>query len=156
MTGGTRLFARLGLIVTWGLFAAWVGWLAWQSIRHDHSPVVSRAQLLTADIAVTADLTANADNRPSTKIKVSKVVWPDGAPNALEGREIEIANLPSCDRFNGAGRYVLILSGQGEGPYRVAELPRSPLIDPRARPSLYSETPEVLAQLREVRKAKGG
>ena len=118
---------RITLIIAWGAFAAWVSWLAWQAFSHGRFPVVSRAQLLAADVAVVADVAVASDGTPLPKVKVQSVVWPNGATSTLSGKEVEIVNLPGSHGFGRAGKYVLILSGQGDGPYQMAMVPRSPL-----------------------------
>ena len=149
--------ARLALIVVWVLFAGWVGWLALQSTQHGRFPIVSRAQLLEADVGVIAEVSAGPDDRPLPKVKVIRAIWPAnlGYQMGSHVTELEIANLPGCQGFHGQGRYVLLLSGKEGGPYRLAGMPRSPLVD-RSRDSkgepvrfVYPETPEVLGQLRE-------
>ncbi len=144
------MVSRISLVVVWTAFAIWVGWMWWLSHSHGRFPVVSRAQLLAADVAVIAEVTARGDGTPVPKVKVAEVVWPADAPKTLVGRELELANLPGSDGFKSPGRYVLILTGKGDGPYRMTELPRSPLVDPRARQRVYPEVPEVIGQLREV------
>ncbi|MFL5329918.1 MAG: hypothetical protein ACJ8C4_13520 [Gemmataceae bacterium] len=153
--------ARVALIVVWVLFAGWVGWLAWQSYGHGRFPIVSRAQILVADIGVIAEVEKGPDGRPLPMVKVISVVWPANAPTDIvpadgaQGRKVEINNLPGAQGFHETGRYVLLLKGKGEGPYQLAGIPRSPLVD-RSRDSkgepvrfVYPETPEVLGQLRE-------
>lgn len=142
--------ARFCLIVAWGAFAAWVSWLAWQSFSHGRFPVVSRAQLLAADVAVVADVGVAPGGTPNPKVKVQQVVWPAGAANTLAGKELEIANLPGSNGFGRAGRYVLLLTGQGDGPFQMAMIPRSPLVNVPAKATVYPDSAAVLAQLREV------
>ena len=76
--------ARFALIVTWMLFAGWVGWLAWQSIQHDRFPIVSRAQLLEADVGVIAEVYTADKGQPSPKVKVVSTIWPAKPPVDLK------------------------------------------------------------------------
>lgn len=69
---------RFRVFLAWGLFIAWVAWLGWQSLNYGRFPVVSHAQFLNADVAVTADMTG-AEKEPQPNIHVQKVIWPRGA-----------------------------------------------------------------------------
>jgi len=148
---------RVRLLIVWGLFAAWVGWLGWQSWRHRQFPVVSRAQLLNADVVVVADLTSDREGRANPEAKLVKVVWSrKDTPDLQPGITMAIVNLPGSVGFRESGTsYLLPLTGTG--PYRVAEMPRSPLIDSgRFKPQIYPDGPEVRGQIREFFSGQSG
>lgn len=141
--------ARTRLIIVWVLFAAWVTWLGWQSLRHARFPVVSRAQLLETRWIIVADLTADNEGRALSACTVVEALRTDGAEPAPDpGSTINVVNLPGRAGFVGAGRYVLPLSNLN--PSKLAGFPRSPLIDPgRFPPQIYRDSPAVRAQILE-------
>lgn len=140
---------RVRLLIVWGLFAAWVGWLGWQSWRHRQFPVVSRAQLLSADLVVVAELASDREGRANSDAKLVTVSWTrKEMPDLKPGVILPIANLPGSVGFRESGFYVLPLTGSG--PFRVADMPRSPLLDAgRFKPQIYPDGPEVRAQVRD-------
>lgn len=137
------MFARLRLILAWGLFVAWVGWLGWQSLRFSRFPVVSRAQLLNANVVIVAEIDADSEGRAKPAINVLETLWPHDA--AALPAQLNIDNLPGCAGFSGPGRYILPLSGAG--PFHLAGLPRSPLLNQRRPLQVYPDTAEVRGQI---------
>src|SRR3954447_4331216 len=103
------MFARLVLILIWGLFIAWIGYLGLLAYRHDNFPVVSRAQLLAADVAVVAEVDSTPDNKPQTEVSVAETIWPAKPQQDLAGKKLNIENIGAADKFHGKGRYVLLL-----------------------------------------------
>lgn len=149
--------ARIRLLVAFALFAGWLGWLAVAvyEARHDPArvPVVSRAQLLAANVIVVADVGVDAeDGLPSPTATVSSVVRGPVSPNT----SINVLNLKSAlpsgaDRFPGAGKYLLPLVADGKS-YRIAGLPRSPGYEPAqaARPRIYVWNDRIETQVNRL------
>lgn len=140
--------ARTRMVLAWAAFAAWVGWLGFLSMRYGRFPVVSRAQLLNADIAVIADVTFSADGVPSVA-RLGDVIWPAGAKFPA-GATPRITNLAKVADWRGPKNYVLVLKAAGDGKYEIASLPRSPALDHADRLFVYPATPEVLTQFRDA------
>lgn len=140
---------RWRLIVVWGLFAAWVGWLGWQALRDREFPVVSRAQLLNADAVVAIEVATDREGRALTSGKLVEIAWTNhGTQNLILEKDISLPNLPGCVGFKEPGIYLVPL--QGKGPYKVAEMSRSPLVDSgRFKPQIYAARPEVRRQIQQ-------
>jgi hypothetical protein len=149
-------FAKARLLVAVLALFAWLGYIAYQALAVGRFPVVSHAQLLVSTLDVIADVRAGDDGRPAPKVRVESVHWP-ADQKALEGREIEVANLadaalPDGSPFPGPGRYILPLVRDEGGPYRVAGLPRSPGFDHPGVYFVYPVTPLTLQQLDTIPK----
>ena len=147
-------FARIRLAVAALAFAGWLTWLALAVWQKDAPDKVSRAQLTAADALLVAEVTAGEDGLPQAKVKVVQRLAGTG-PKV--GDDITVANLPSAvvpgKGFQGAGQYLLPLTGGDLGLYRVAGLPRSPGYEetnPKL-PSIYPWTADVQAQLKSLK-----
>lgn len=158
--------AVLRLVLASVLFAGWIGYLAYL-VRTASKPVVlSRPQLLVADLAVIARI----DDPESKKAVVEEVPWVrDGAAPKV-GATIIVHNLDQCHRlpqededpasvpsdWTGPGRYILPLHRlKEEGGYVVERVPPSPgyppsrvLSDGAAR--IYPVTPQTRDQLERL------
>jgi hypothetical protein len=171
-----RLTARRWrLALTAALFVGWLGYLLYLVLtlpRLDGGPVpiVSRPQLLAADVDVVAHVEGT-----DGPVVVKRVLWQGPRwrwwrPPLREGQTIEVSNLKECRPrsreegheapadFRGPGEYLLPLRLLPQGGYAVAEIPASPGYPPGGRhkagpPRIYPATPEVLAQ---ERRARGG
>ena len=144
-------FAKARLLVTFGLLAGWIGYIAYQALAFGRFPVVSHAQLLVSTLDVVADVAADADGRPEPKVHVVEVHWPAGQQQ-IARQDITVTNLPGAAGFQGAGRYILpLVPGEG-GEYQVAGLPRSPGFDGRSAHFIYPDTPLTRRQLDAVPK----
>lgn len=117
--------AKVRLVVAVLALFAWVGYVAYQALAFGRFPVVSHAQLLVSTLDVIADVTADAEGRPESKVHVVEVHWPAGKKD-VEGQDLTVANMMDVTGFQGPGRYILPLVPGEHGTYRVANLPRSP------------------------------
>jgi hypothetical protein len=139
---------RLGLAAA--LFVAWIGWLAYLAAKTSHPIVLSRPQFLVSNFDVSAEVTGGA--RPDTKVTIKKAHWPQNEPaQKMVGQTIEVSNLTECEGWKGPGLYILALTTDWEKSFRVTPTPRSPGYE-AGKPFIYPETPETLAQLREIHK----
>jgi hypothetical protein len=139
------------MVLAWVAFAAWVGWLGVTSLRYGRFPVVSRAQLLNADLVVVAAVKMEGA-AASPVVAVKEVIWPAGATADFGPAGLRLDELPDAalgaNRITQAGDYVLVLKSSGPGRYRIAPVGRSPLVDPaHHRPAVYPATAEVVAQV---------
>ena len=136
------------LVAAAGLFAAWLGYLAFLALTASHPVVLSRPQFLVADLWVIADV-----DGPEGAVTVRKVEYaapPVMAVAPKEGAAIEVKNLAECKKdWAGKGGYVLPLVVDGSG-YRVPPIPRSPGFG-SGPPRIYPDTPETRDQLHEMR-----
>ena len=151
--------ATLRLILAAVLFAAWIGWLAYQvfSMKSSLPPgaarpvVLSRPQFLVSSLDVIADVD-EIDTDPA-EVTVREVSWPERKEaQDLVGKKIKVSRLSECrEDWIGPGEYILPLMPFGEKGYQVVALPRSPGF-PSGRPRIYPLTPQTRRQLREIRK----
>ena len=136
------------LTVAAGLFAAWIVYLAYLALTASHPVVLSRPQLLVANLWVIADV--DGTDGPVT---VSEVVWAEkpvmaAAPKA--GTVIEVKNLAESKKdWTGKSRYIIPLLKDGDN-YRVAPIPRSPGFG-SGPPRIYPDTAETRDQLHALR-----
>src|SRR5262249_36738152 len=112
---------RLILVVLLAVaFLSWIGYLAVLAFTSRQTVVVSRAQLLAADLDVVAEIESL-----DKAIVVREVVWPrKPETEALAGRTLTVTNLKAGQAdWAGPGRYILPLvvkkSGEEER-YEVA------------------------------------
>jgi hypothetical protein len=139
------------LAVAAGLFAAWIGYLAFLALTTSHPVVLSRPQFLVADFWVTARV--DDLNGP---VQVGEVMYvreekKDQAP--AEAATIDVRNLSDCKRaWTGPGQYILPLVRRG-GSYAVSAIPRSPGYEPldlRHKGDeyrIYPDTPRTRAEV---------
>jgi hypothetical protein len=94
------------LAVAAGLFAAWIGYLAFLALTASHPTVLSRPQFLVADLWVIAEV-----DGPEGPVTVREVVYaapPVRATAPKEGVPIEVKDLAECKKdWTGRGRYIL-------------------------------------------------
>jgi hypothetical protein len=160
-----RAAQRVRLALATALFLAWIAWLAYLALTTTHPVVLSRPQFLVSTVDVIAEV-REKDDEPDPRVKVVRVVWAKEAGDKdLEGKTIQVANLPRIGRdqgWQGPGRYILPLqkgeSGKADQFY-VAPIPRSPgyprpgknvLADRPGPPQIYRATPEAEEQLEEI------
>ena len=144
----------IALIVTSLLFALWIVWLGTEALRHSKPVVVSRAQLLTAQYDVVADVSAGTENRPDPSVRVQAVLA-GGEGGPAPSQTINVRNLGDTQGFAGNGTYVLPLVKRGTD-YWVADLPYDPGF-PRGRsilPRIYPWTQEVQKQFQAIRQER--
>jgi hypothetical protein len=159
---------RLILVVLLaGLFLGWIGYLAFLAYNNRDAIVLSRQQLLAADL----DVVANVESLDKP-VMVCEVLWPKKPEmERYVGRSVLVANLKVCkvgpkekDDWKESGLYILPLvvkrSGEEE-KFEVAQPgPRIPGYDPAFdqgqkalhAPRIYPATPETVAQLSQVLK----
>jgi hypothetical protein len=141
------------LAVAAGLFAVWIGYLAYLALTASHPIVLSRPQFLMADLWVVADVEG-----PEGPVAVSEVVYaapPVRATAPKVGAVIQVDNLADCKRYwTGRGKYILPLAADDKG-YRVPAVPRSPGYPPSSQHGpeclIYPDTPETHGQLSAMR-----
>jgi hypothetical protein len=145
-----------------GLFAGWIGLLIYLALTTRNPVILSRPQVL----ASTLDIVGQVTDPSTLKVKVLEVLWPEDQKGKLEGKIIDVVNLPECVRqvsdeelrkktesWTEPGPYILPLVADGKGGYLVARAPRSPGFEPtRFKPHIYPKTKEALDQLAEIRK----
>jgi len=141
------------LAVAAGLFAAWIGYLAFLALTTSHPVVLSRPQFFVADLWVVADV--ESPDGPVTVREVVYAVPPARAAAPKEGAVIRVRNLADCKKEGASqGRYILPLVPD-EKDFRVPAVPRSPGYPPAAQRGpeyrIYADTPETRAQLRDMR-----
>jgi hypothetical protein len=144
----TRRRWLLGLAA--GLFAAWIGYLAYLAVTASHPVVLSRPQFLVADLWVIAEV-----DELDKPVKVVEVPYAKSEA-AEKGSTITVGNLAQCkEDWKGAGRYILPLVKEGSA-YQVAAIPRSPGGPGPQVPHLhiYPDKPETRGQLPELPKPK--
>ena len=134
--------SRALLAVSALLFLGWVAYLAVLALTAREPVVLSRPQLLAADLIVTAEV--EALDRPVTVVEVHHAQG--AAPE--KGGKVEVANLPDSKAgWVGPGRYLLPLTAK-EG-HRLTAVPRSPGYG-GGPPRIYPVTASTETQLRQV------
>jgi len=154
-----RTHPRARLLVAALLFAGWLGFLGYLVWRSRDLVVVSRPQLLVADLVVTAEV-ADEAGAPRAGVHVREVHWPrDPKSRALAGQTIDVADLPDIGAggYRGPGDYVLVLGRTGDSKvFQITPLPAVPgfapaqaleLVDPGEQ---RDEVAALLAQLRQI------
>lgn len=132
-----------------GLFAAWIGYLAYLAITTTAHPtyVLSRPQFLVADYWIVAEV-----KDLEQPIKIADVVYVRPAAKDKQpqkGEEVKLSNLSECREYwIGSGNYILPLMRTEKG-YRVAPVPHGP---PALTPRIYPDNEETRAQLNQLPK----
>jgi len=138
-----------------GLFAVWIGYLAYLAIMTTHqrqdwykSPIVlSRPQFLVAQYWVIAEV----KNREQP-VKIVDVVYAAPKNPPAKGEEIKLSNLSQCEEYwAGPGTYIIPLTEpiEKEKKYIVTPVPHGP---PALPPRIYPDTEETRAQLNQLPK----
>ena len=135
------------LVLSAGLYLAWIGWLAFLALTTRHPVVLSRPQLLVSNL----DVSAKVDSLDGPVTICTVFSTPQTGDAAREGAQIEVQNLTSCDKdWHGPGRYLLPLNhAPGSGNFRVVAIPRSPGF-PGDLPRIYPDTPQTRAHLEQI------
>lgn len=151
-------FARLRLIAIACVLAGWLGWLGYLVAVSSHPVVLSEPQFLMSTLDVLADVQADADGRPASRVIVQQVHWPRTRASTAVGTELTVVNLPDATRvtgWKGPGEYILPLVKEGDN-YRVAAIPFSAGYHPTdgiaELPHIYPVSPETLRQLDQMPK----
>lgn len=150
--------ARIRLITIACVLAAWLGWLGYLVAVSSHPVVLSQPQFLMSALDVLADVKADTNGRPASKVLVQVIHRPSAGASALVGTEITVVNLPEATRatgWKGPGQYILPLIQDGAF-YRVAAIPFSAGYHPdngsAELPHIYPVSPETLRQLDQMPK----
>jgi hypothetical protein len=143
--------ARLGLAGV--LFALWIGYLGFLAATTTRPVVLSRPQLLVSSLYVIADLKAGKEG-PEEDVVVRRSGGP-AAKEVKEGERLTILGLAQLGKDEGweePGEYILPLSRQPNGSYRITPTPRSPgyAREGPARQHIYRARPQALGQLRDI------
>ena len=140
-----KKIAIIRLAVAAVLFAGWIGWLVYLAATASRPVVLSRPQVLAADVVVIAEV-----EDPKKPVVVKEVRTPK-AP-LMKDEKLSVAGLDESD-WKGPGLYILPLSGVAGQPgrYAVAPIPPSPGYDKSGPPRVYPATEETLTQLRQIR-----
>jgi hypothetical protein len=145
----------LWLALAAAAFLGWIGYLGFLTLTVRHPVVLSRPQLLNADL----DVVAQVDDLGGS-VKVVAVPWtrPGRQPPAQDTM-IRVKNLESCrPDWSGPGEYLLPLKRAGD-EFEVATAGPSPGYPPspvpllpqkEGPPHIYPATPAVLEQLRRI------
>jgi hypothetical protein len=129
-------------------FGAWITYLIVLAIISRRPVVLSRPQLLVADVVVIA----RVEDREAGKGKVVRIVWAKEKTNLTADQEIAVANLSSSTGWTTAEEYILPLTVEG-GIYMVTRLPRTPgyARSPTDAARIYPLTPQTERQLEELK-----
>jgi hypothetical protein len=147
------------VILTAGLFLAWIGWLAYLAITATRPVVLSRPQFLVSNLDVTA-LIEESKAGSNREVAIEQVYWSHEGIAIPRGQKIVITNLETCNGWQGPGLYILPLHHGPEGDQVVAPgkspgfPPASPEFPSASRPRIYPVTPETLRQLESIEAAK--
>jgi hypothetical protein len=151
---------RLILVVVLAVvFLTWIGYLGVLAFTTRHPVVLSRPQLLAADLVVVGQV--ESLDRP---VAVGEVLWPQSSEAVmLEGHSVTVANLKACQAdWVGPGWYIVPLVVKKIGAEEKFEVavpgPRMPGYDPTFDqgkkttwpPRIYPATPETRAQVVQV------
>jgi len=147
------------LLVAGLLFFGWIGWLVYLTTTLQHAVVLSRPQLLAADLDVIAWIDEDPqEHGPSGMVKVKAVFWArEESDRDIETKTIAVDNLPEIskdDGWEGPKEYILPLQragGKEKAVYRVAPIPRSPGYGREGPPRIYPATADARRQLQKIR-----
>jgi hypothetical protein len=120
--------------------------------------VLSRPQFLASNLVVVADVPGGAGD--PVEVTVREVVRPD-SPRAKALETIAVPGLRKCEGWAGPGTYILPLTTDWKGSYRVTPMQRSPGFvphdpdlernpPPETRPHIYPLTEATREQLRQM------
>src|SRR4051794_32082484 len=93
------VYPRARLAVAASLFLAWLLFLLYLVIISRDMIVVSRPQILVAELCVLAEV-SSANNGPDENVEVRSVLAP-AAEKALEGKSIRVEGLDEFDKAKG-------------------------------------------------------
>jgi hypothetical protein len=126
------VFPKARLVVSAGLFLAWIGFLAYLVARTRDPVILSRPQLVVSSVVLIADI-KEQNSRPVAAVSVTKVAWalaPED--NNLAGSQLTIdglADVGHAQGWRGPGTYILPLTKRKTSTgytYEVTSLPMSP------------------------------
>lgn len=128
------VFPKARLLVAGLLFVGWLGFLFFLVVRSQTAVVLSRPQVLVADLVVLAKLEGEPTDRAPYSAHVEKVLYAkDPAYRAVENQKIAIVDLPfitAKQGWTGAGSYLVPLTwnktDKDNPTYHVTVLPPVP------------------------------
>jgi len=123
-------------------FVGWIIYLAWLT-RLPKPEILSRAQVMVAEVVIRAKLTANEDGKPMAQIVVEQTFPIVPAEVPANGDSVSIANLSQSQGFQGPGEYALTLTRE-DGNYRIANAPEAIKSN---GPRIYPWTPSIERQV---------
>src|SRR5689334_762472 len=94
--------AKMRLLLAAGLFAAWIGWLAYLAATTTRPIVLSRPQFLVSTLDVIAEVKAESD-RPAPTVTVKEVHWQQPGGKVKPGDRLTVANLSTCQGWHSPG-----------------------------------------------------
>jgi len=150
---------RVALIIAAAAFLGWMIFLGSKAWQYRHPPViVSRAQLLTSEYDVVADIMADPTDpaKPALNVTVQEVLYSAEADARAPktGQTITVQNLAGGIGYIGAGAYVLPLSKRN-GLYYLVAPPVDPGVPKSFDPRFYPASEEVRRQFADIRAGKG-
>src|SRR5438270_2844778 len=97
MTGKVAMvFPKARLVVSGGLFLAWIGFLVYLVARTRDPVILSRPQLAVASVVIVADI-QEKDGRPVPAVTIKKVAWAlASAEPVAAGTPLSIEGLTDC------------------------------------------------------------
>jgi hypothetical protein len=160
--------SKVRLVIAAALFCAWISWLVYLAATTTRPTVLSRPQLLVADLVVIADV-KEGPNGPLPQVAVREILPRDRKLPPT----ITVTNLPmfqgklgrgGTEEFKGwegPGTYILPLKDNHDHDhtYDVVDIPPSPGFPPHRRPAprtrIYPATPATEEQLKAIWKEYG-
>jgi len=145
---------RVFLALTAALFAGWMIYLLQLALRHQDPIVVSRPQILVAEVIVVA----RVEDPEKPEVEVEEVFDPTNGykgPALKRGKSIRVSNLATCDGLQpGSQSYILPLEFDGDPGFSVVPIPRSPGYDPISKrpPRIYLDGDETRHQVEHILK----
>jgi hypothetical protein len=127
-------FPRARLAVSAALFLVWLGYLLLLVVMSRHTVVLSRPQLLVAELCVLAELTG--DGVPDDEVTIKGVYWSIHAGDeTLKGKRVRVRNLvdAALQGYEQPGLYILALDHddeKGQPVFAVTHVPYSPSFVP--------------------------
>jgi hypothetical protein len=126
------VFPRARLVVSAGLFLAWIGFLAYMVARTRDPVILSRPQLAVCSLVVIAEV-QEKEGRPLPTVTIKKVAWAATDQDAKTGgTQLVVEGLADCGNrqgWRGPGEYIVPLTKRKVGSdyrYEVTPLPLSP------------------------------
>jgi hypothetical protein len=142
-----RVFLALAAV----LFTGWMIYLLQLALRHQDPIVVSRPQILVAEVIVVA--TVEDPDKP--EVELEEVLDPTNGykgPALEPGKPIKVRNLATCKGLQpGSHSYILPLAWEGDGSFSVVPIPRSPGFG-GGPPRVYVEGAETRDQVKHILK----
>jgi hypothetical protein len=140
---------KVWLALAAALFAGWMIYLLQLALRHRHDIVVSRPQIMVAEVIVVAWV----EDPDNPTVEIEKILDPTEGykgPAIEPGKAITVRNLAKCDGIQpGSRTYILPLEADGDDGFKVVPIPRSPGYGPGA-PRVYLDGAETRHQVDHI------